>query len=354
MRNTRRYIASAVLAAAIIIGIVIRHPGSASLKQIESGMRFPMGTYARIVAVAPTEQQARIAIERGMEEIETVDTLMSDYDEQSEISRVNREAAGTPVIVSEPTFEVLRKSVEFSRLSDGAFDVTIGPIGELWRQAAKSHEAPDANALAEARTKVGYDKLLLDPNDRSVRFTVEGMKLDLGGIAKGYAIDLAVDAMQRAGATGGMVDIGGDIRCFGRPETRSHWRIGLQDPAQGADPLSQSKTLLVLEFNDAAVATSGDYRRFGLIDDEKVSHIIDKSTAAGARSLTSVTIIASQATDADALATAASVLGPQKGLKLVEDYDDAEAILIPAADPDTVPEELKLLKTSRAQDYVAE
>jgi len=313
--------------------------------QADSGYRQVMGTFARVVVIAKDSNTASECINAALDEIYQVDQLMSDYKKDSEISQVNTEAFNHPVKVSRPTFEVLQKSIEFSQLSEGAFDITIGPLVDLWRSAAEANSVPTEAELADARSKVGFEKLILDANEMSVRFAVDGMRLDLGGIAKGYAIDKAAEAAQRCGALGAMVDIGGDIRCFGTPpKDRNKWRIGLQDPNQAKDSFSTGQPLVILKLKNAAVATSGGYRRFALIEGKKHSHIINSRTGHSSDQLTSVTIICKNATDADALATAVSVLGAEKGLALIEKLPQTEAILIPA-------DSSELIKTTGAENF---
>jgi thiamine biosynthesis lipoprotein len=265
--------------------------------QHDSGYRLVMGTFAHLKAIAQDEDTAKRCVEAAFAELKKVDDLMSDYKSESQISRVNREAFKQAVKVDESTFHVLQKSIEFSRLSGGAFDITIAPLAELWRTAAESNSVPTEQDLADARSKVGYEKLVLDANEMTVRFAVEGMKLDLGGIAKGYAIDRAVEAMHSGGAVGGMVDVGGDIRCFGLPpKGKKTWRIGLQNPVEtdsDEETLAGAadKVLMVLKLTNAAIATSGGYRRFFLIEGKRYSHIVNPDTATSAEGLSSVTII---------------------------------------------------------------
>jgi thiamine biosynthesis lipoprotein len=311
--------------------------------EADSGYRLVMGTFAHLKAIAKDRDTAKKCVESAFAELQKVDNLMSDYKSDSEISHLNSDAAKSRLKVSASTFMVLQKSVEFSRLSEGAFDITIGPLAELWRSAAEVNSVPTEAELAVARSKVGYEKLYLDPNEMTVRFAVEGMKLDLGGIAKGYAIDMAIEAMQAGGAIGGMVDVGGDIRCFGTPKDRNVWRIGLQNPS---DPQGQDEVLLILKLTDTAIATSGDYRRFVLVEGKKRSHILNRNTGASAEKTSSVTIISQNAINADALATAVSVMGPQKGLALIEKIPQTEAILL------TPEPNYQLIKTSGADKYI--
>ena len=314
--------------------------------ELESGYRLVMGTFARVVVVAKDTGTAQKCIEAAFAEIDNVDKLMSDYKKDSEIGIVNNNAAEHPVQVGELTFEVLQRSIEFSKLTGGAFDITVGPSVDLFRAAMENHIAPTQEQIDNAKSKVGYEKLILDPNNRTVKFTVEGMRLDLGGIAKGYGIDKAIEATKKFGAIGAMVDIGGDVRCFGIPaKGKAHWLVGLQDPN-----LSANKTgldiVLTLKITDGAVATSGDYQQFVIIDSKEYSHIIDRKTGTSSEGLSSVTIITDNATDADALATAVSVMGAEKGLALIEKLPETEAILIPSGP------KLELIKTTGAEKYI--
>ena len=306
-----------------------------------------MGTFVRVVAVAADSNTAKRCIEAAFAEIEKVDKLMSYYKSDSEISELNRDGFRRAVKVGKSTYEVLQRSVEFSKLSGGAFDVTVGPLMDLWHSAQDANSLPADAELQQARSKVGYDKLILDANETSVRFSVEGMRVDLGGIAKGYALDKAVEAMQNGGAVGGMVDIGGEVRCFGLPPAgQNKWRIGLQDPKEAKVGFDAGAPLLILHLTDAAVATSGHYRRFVTIGGKRYSHIVDPESGHSSESLASVTIICPSATDADALATAVSVMGAEKGLALIETIPETEAILISS------PPEYKLIKTSGAEKYI--
>ena len=353
MENSSRRVAIKIAVTVVLLAGVyffvsekIRRP-----VEIDGGYREVMGTLARIVVVAKHQWQGKRCIEAGFEQLKRIDAMMSDYKNDSELSRVNREAFTNPVKVSPELFEILQKSVAFSRLSNGAFDITVGPLVDLWHKAGEANAVPDENTLAAAKARVGFEKLILDANERTVRFAVKGMRLDLGGIAKGYAVDKAVEAMRREGAIGGMVDAGGDIRCFGKPADKDTWRVGLQNPV-AANPTNSNgaigteQVLMVLKLNDMAVATSGDYRRFVTIGGKRYSHIIDTSPATGASKLSSDTILAANAVDADALSTAVNVMGAEKGLALVESLDGVEAILIIAGP------EYKVVKSGGADTYL--
>jgi thiamine biosynthesis lipoprotein len=337
-----------VLVFVVCLVVVALNYSTGPGKQVEldSGHQLVMGTFARVVVIAKNSNAAGKCIESAFTQINKVDDLMSDYKSDSEISRLNRDGFKKAVKLSQSTYEVLQKSIEFSKRTNGAFDVSIGPLVELFRKAKDEQIFPDQNEIADARSKVGFEKLKLDDENRTVQFTVEGMQLDLGGIAKGCAVDKAVETMKTHGAIGGMVDLGGDIRCFGAPlKGRDHWVIGLQNPDAGKG-LAGREVLLKLKMTNGAIATSGDYQQFVLIEGKRYSHIINRKTGTSTEGLSSVTIIADNATDADALATAVSVMGYENGLELIEKIPGAEAILI------TSEPEFKLVKTSGAEKYI--
>lgn len=332
MKNRIGFIVIAAVVGFLLVLLYVDAATRAPVK-VDSGYRVIMGTFSRVVVVARSEKAGRACIAAAFKVQRRIESLMSYHRPDSELNRVNRHAAERPVPVNPLTFEVLQKAVYFSELSGGAFDVTVGPLVDLWRAAGDANEPPSEAALTEARLRVGYEKLILEPKEMTVQFATEGMRIDLGGIAKGFAIDKSVEAVRKGGALGGMVDIGGDIRCFGRPpEGQEHWRIGLQDPTEATEDLITGEPLLILQLSDAAVTTSGDYRRYTTVAGRKQSHIMDAQTGRGANQLVSVTIIAPNATTADALATAVSVLGPQKGLALIETLPAVETILLPAGE----------------------
>jgi len=313
----------------------------------DSGYQIIMGTFAHVVAVAEDSGTAEKCVRAALEEIHKVDELMSDYKSDSDIGRANAQAAKQPVQVDESTFEVLRRSVEFSKLTEGAFDITVGPLVDLFRTSKKTGAAPTQEQIEQAKTKVGFEKIELDEQNRTVRFRVEGMRLDLGAIAKGYAVDKAIEAAQLCGATGAMVDLGGNIRCFGTPpKGRDLWLIGLQDLNSAVEDAGGGGLLLTLKITDASIATSGDYQQFAIIGGKRYSHILDPHTGWSAEGLSSVTIITDNATDADALSTSVTVMGMDKGLDLIEKLPNTEAILI------TSEPKYEIIKTDGAEKYI--
>lgn len=328
MKQSTRNVWLQAITGTMIIILLIWQAGHRGPVELDSGFHRTMGTFARVLIVASDKKTAEKSLEAAWAVFDRVETLMSDYDPDSQISEVNRRAFAEPVAVDPDVFEVISAAVEYSKLSGGAFDITVGPVVQLWRNARNTGVAPTPEQIADARAKVGFRNLQLDPDKKTVRFAVEGMQLDVGGIAKGFAVDKAVEAMRQAQALGAMVDIGGNLFCFGRPlGGKPHWYIGLQDPAV------DDNILMRLKLDDCAVATSGDYRRYVVLEGQKHSHIIDPATGDSAAELSSVSIFAPTAMQADALATAVSVLGCEKGMELLEAIDKVEAILVPSARP---------------------
>jgi thiamine biosynthesis lipoprotein len=289
-----------------------------------------MGTQFQIILYAPDEatanQAAKVAFARAAE----LDGIMSDYKPTSELMRLCQKAGGDPVPVSTELFFILARAQEVSRRSGGAFDVTVGPVVRLWRRARKSKELPDPKELAQALELVGYDKVRLDEQQRTVQLTKPGMRLDLGGIAKGYAADEMLAVLKKHGITRALVAAGGDIAVSGPPPDTEGWKVGigaLENP--GGKP---SRHLLL---KDAAVSTSGDAEQFVEINGKRYSHIVDPRTGIGLVGRMSVTVVARHGIDSDSLTKVVCVLGPEQGLKLIEDTPLASALVVRKTDTRT-------------------
>lgn len=276
-------------------------------------VRPAMGSTFEIVLYAPDETTAQRAFEAAYHRIDALNRVFSDYDSESEASRLSRQAPmDRSVPVSPEMLHVLQYSVRLSETTEGAFDVTVGPLSRLWRRARRQGQLPSPERLEEARAAVGYRHLELDTGDQRLRLTAAGMRLDFGGIAKGYACDAALAAMRNAGVTRALVNGGGDLALGEPPPGQAGWRIGVA-PLQPDDPPSR-----VLHLARCGVATSGDAWQFTEIDGTRYSHILDPRTGLGIESRSSVTVLAPDGMAADALASAVSVLGPQRGLALIE------------------------------------
>jgi len=326
MGKQKRIIRNAAIALVIVtLFFVLMHQiRNERIVRVESPGKIVMNTVARITVLANGKEKAQKCIDAGFEKIVEVEKLMNRFDPDSQISKVNMLAAKDPVRVDKELFDILLKSIEYYKLTDGIFDITVTPLVDLWKKCAEANSLPTDKQLAKVKKIIGCDKLLLDANDFSVRFAVEGMKLDLGGIAKGFAVDLAKNAMLEAGARGGLIAIGGEICCFGTNQESRFWTIGIQNPFSA----QEENFIAKLGVTGKNISTSGNYRRFYEIQGKHYSHIINPKTGKSVAELAGVTVISQDGPQADVFATAISVRGVEKGLELIEKTLNTEAILI--------------------------
>lgn len=294
------------------VGRVGRGEASEALRRFEYA-QLHMGVRTRLVVYAPDEPVASQACAAAFRRIAELEDLLSDYRPTSELMRLCARAGGPPIRVSSELFFLLQRAQDLSRRSGGAFDVTVGPYVALWREARKTGEFPSAEKLRQARRTVGWRKVQLDPKARTVRLQVSGMRLDLGGIAKGYAGDQALAVLKQHGLHRALFEAGGEIVVSGPPPDRPGWRVELPIPSPGG----KSR---VLTLAHAALSTSGDTEQFVEFDGRRYSHIVDPRTGLGLTHRLVVTVVARTGLMADGLSTAVSVLGPEKGRALVRAF----------------------------------
>jgi thiamine biosynthesis lipoprotein len=261
-----------------------------------------MGTLFRIKLYAVDALQAKSAFRAAFDRVRDLDAILSDYKPDSELNQISQ----SPIRVSEDLFRVLAASQKLAEETGGAFDVTLGPVIRLWREARKNHRLPDTEALHEAGSRCGYRKLHLDAANRTAAFGQPGMQLDVGGIAKGYAADEALAALKHLGIRSALVAASGDLAFSNPPPGQRGWRIGVGSSDR------------VLELSNAAVSTSGDAEQHLDADGKRYSHIIDPATGMGLTNGITVTIVAPHGIDADGISTAVGVLGPERGKKFIE------------------------------------
>jgi len=280
-----------------------------------------MGTRCAVELWATDNAAGQAAIEAVLADMRRIDALMSTYKPDSEISRVNANAEREAVPVTAELFGLLQTAQQYSALSKGAFDITYASVGYLYDYRAHFH--PDQATIAAALPSVDYRQLKLDPVKRTVGFAKPGMRIDLGGIAKGYAVDRGIELLKARGFAHAMVNAGGDTRVsgdrFGKP-----WVVGIRHPDR------KEEVALRIPLVDAAFSTSGDYERFFDEGGVRYHHIIDPKTGQSPHAVRSVTIIASNATRTDGLSKTVFILGPKAGLDFINSLPDADAIVIAA------------------------
>ena len=282
--------------------------------------RYLMGTSMQVEAFGGTPAERQAAIDEAFGAMAEVDRLMSNYRDDSELSRINRDASHDSVAVSDPMFSVLDAAQRISEKSGGAFDVTVGPLVRLWGFHDKKPHEPTAAELAAVRPIVGYRNLFIDRERHTVRFARSGVEIDLGGIAKGFAVELAANALRRHGLQG-FIDAGGNQYLLGLPPGKRVWNAGIVNP-------DAAKQLLgVIETPETSVSTSADSANFLAINGHTYGHILDPRSLMPSTAALSVTIFSRDATLADAMSKAAFVLGPAAGLALVDSMPGMSAAI---------------------------
>jgi len=280
-----------------------------------------MDTFCTITVVSPSKEKAREAIDAGFAEIKKLDILLNYFSPDSEITAINKAAGEKPVKVSRETLEIIKKSIDISIATRGAFDITIAPVVKLWNFSDNNRNPsiPPSDAIEKAIKSVNYRKININ-NKTSEVYLEEGMELDLGGIAKGYAADRAVNAIKAKGIKAALVAVAGDIRGYGLSTSGEAWKVGIQNPRPESESERPWEDIFAsIGLMNMAISTSGDYQRFFIKDGKRFHHILDPETGFPANSgLISVSVIAPEGYISDSLSTAVFVLGVDKGLKLLE------------------------------------
>ena len=281
-----------------------------------------MGTAIRVELWSEDRADGEAAINAVMSEMHRIDHAMSPHKPESELSRINRHAAAGPVKLSEEMAQLVSRALDFSKLSGGAFDITYAAVGHLYDYREKIK--PSDAAIAQAREAVGYQNLILDTAARTLRFAREGVRIDLGGFAKGHAVDNATALLARRGIRNAIVSAGGDSRVMGDHRGRP-WTIAIRDPRRPGDVVA------VLPLEDTAISTSGDYERFFEHDGVRCHHVLDPKTGKSPSSVHSVTILAADGLTTEGLSKSVFVLGVEKGMRLIESQEGVDAVVIDAA-----------------------
>jgi len=279
-----------------------------------------MGTRITVELWSEDPVKAEQAIDAVLAEMRHIDDTMSTYKPTSEVSQVNAKAANGPMHISKELFDLLTTAKEYSVITEGAFDITYASVGYLYD--FRKHQHPDEEQIAKALPAIDYRHVILDSKNQTVYFSQKGVRIDLGGIAKGYSVDRGIDVLKSLGYTRAYVGAGGDSRIigdrFGKP-----WVVGIRDPRKG-----EGNVIARIPLVDAAISTSGDYERFFEEKGVRYHHIIDPHTGHSASKVRSATVIGPYATRTDGLSKTAFVLGPEKAMEIYNRLDDIDAIIV--------------------------
>jgi thiamine biosynthesis lipoprotein len=300
----------------IALAVFAALPAHAEWYQRQAAM---MGTSVGVELWADDPSLAQRAMATVFDEMRRTDELMSTYKPSSQISRVNAEAAQRPVVVDPTIVDVVDRALGFSRLSGGAFDITYASVGYLYDFRTREH--PDDEAIAKALPGVDYRQVVVDRSRNTIRFLKPGVRIDLGGIAKGYAVDRCIEMLRRLGIEHAMVNAGGDTRLLGDRRGRP-WIVGIRDPRQDGE------VVVSLPLADEAISTSGDYERYFDEDGVRYHHILVPVTGRPAGAVRSVTIVADDATTTEGLTKSVFVLGVERGMQLVASLPGVDAVIV--------------------------
>lgn len=323
MVNFNRILKRAVYLAAVAFALCFLCPAIFAEPTLFVQSRPSMGTTFTIYLYADNAEKAAEDFEACFDEIERLDDALSNYRPSSELSRINRLAPHQRVITDAEVFALLQKAFEYSKATDGAFDITVGPLMRAWGFFRGQGRYPQAIELGRARKSVGWHKVELDPAHRSIHFTAAGVEIDLGAIGKGYAVDRVVTVLREAGVTAALVNAGSStIYALGAPPGENGWKVRVPRPGARSEALS---TVLL---RDASLSTSGSYEKFFQLNGDTYCHIMDPRTGTPVRDMVQTTIIAKDGTTTDALSTSLFVMGPSASRKLLDTMPEVSAIWV--------------------------
>lgn len=282
-----------------------------------------MGNAFEITVVCDDEQWAAEKIDIAIEEIRRIERLLTTFDESSSTNNINRQAGIAPVQVREEIFSLIRRSIRISQLTDGAFDISYGSIDKrLWNFDKTMTSLPDEDTAKEMVRLINYRNIILDEKDQSVMLKEKGMRIGFGGIGKGYAAEMAKALLKKEGVENGIVNASGDLAAWGLQADGRPWTIGIADPANAHQPFA------AMNITDLAVATSGNYEKFVIINGKKYSHTINPKTGLPVTGIKSVTIISPNAELADAMATPVAVMGVRAGLDMINQVKHLGCVIV--------------------------
>ena len=281
-----------------------------------------MGCSFELGIVSEDETRAMGFLDQGVKEIQRIENLLSEFKEDSQISQINQNAGKESIRVDEEVHALLERCAKISEISKGYFDITVGPLKQLYRFKNQEFTPPDKIRIAKTLKGVGYHKLWLSKIDGSVRLRQKGMKISLAAIGKGYAADRVCQKWKENDIVGGYVDASGDLTAFGKDEDQNPWRIGI------ANPDDRNESLFYIPLQNASVATSGDYEQHFMHKGKRYSHNIDPKTGRPVQGVKSVSIFSPSAELSDALATAVYAMGAQNGIAFIDQLPQTHCIII--------------------------
>lgn len=281
-----------------------------------------MGSRFDISAVAASPADGEKYLDLAVAEISRIEKLISSWDTNSETSEINRNAGIKPVKVSLELYDLIKRAIQISKITDGAFDISYASMDKVWKFDGTMTEMPTEGEIKNSIQKVGFENIILDDKNQTVFLKLEGMKIGFGAIGKGYAADKAKKLLQDLGVKAGLMNASGDLNCWGKQPDGSAWKVGI------TNPLNKNKIFSWFDIDDQAVVTSGNYEKYVEFNGKRYTHIIDPRTGYPATGIVSVSVFAPKAELADALATSIFVMGTSVGLNFINQLNGVECIII--------------------------
>jgi thiamine biosynthesis lipoprotein len=281
-----------------------------------------MGSSFDITVVAKDSAEASIFIDTAVFEIKRIEKLISSWDKNSETSEINRNAGLQPVKVDRELFDLIKRAIQISKLTKGAFDISYASMDRIWKFDGSMTEMPSEDEISKSVEKVGYENIILNADESTIYLKNKGMKIGFGAIGKGYAADKAKKMLKELGVSGGIINASGDMNTWGKQISGKDWQIGIKNP------LNKNKVFALLPVNNKAVVTSGNYEKFIEFNNKRYSHIIDPRTGYPSSGIVSVTVFSVSAELADAIATSIFVMGKDVGLDFINQLKNVESIIV--------------------------
>jgi thiamine biosynthesis lipoprotein len=316
-------VARPIAAAILCLHVAIASSAVRTSDQLFYESRSAMGTSFEIYLYAANRERAHELFEAAFDEIERVEQALSNYRSTSELSRINAKAAEAPVVTDPEVFSLLQRALTFSRQSDGAFDVTVGMLMKAWGFFRGAGRYPTEGELNRAREQTGWQSVKLEQQNRSVFFLRPGIELDVGGIGKGYALDCVARVLRDAGVRSALISSGSSsVYAIGTRPSKPGWLVRI------SDPVDRERVLSTIWLKDQSISTSGSYEKFFRLNGRTYCHIMDPRSGRPIEGMLQTTVIASEATDSDALSTAVFVLGPQQASRLLNRIRGTAALFV--------------------------
>lgn len=323
MLRIKRKLFGNILLILLVFGgaVQAQKPNVSDLQVFQRTLKL-MGSRFDLTVVAENQEQGDVYMDMAIAEITRIEKMISSWDPDSQTSKINKNAGIAPVKVDPELFNLIERALKISRLTQGAFDISYASMDRIWKFDGSVTKMPSAETIKNSVAKVGYQNIILDPENHTVFLKLKGMKIGFGAIGKGYAADMAKALLQKNGVGAGIINASGDLDAWGTQPDGKDWMVAI------VNPLNKNKVFSWLPVKNQAVVTSGNYEKYIVLDGQRYTHIIDPRTGYPSKGILSATIFTQNAELADALATSIFVMGVETGLDFVNQVKGVDCIIV--------------------------